>query len=185
MFLKKVLLYLSAFIPLYVLLLTKISIQILNHNFEVNVLNTITMVTLSIFSLLGIMGTICSLKAPSTTTINVISSKNITENHFLGYFSLFVLFALTFQIELISMAVVFLCIQIFIGIVYIHNNLFYINPFLNILGFSFYEVTYLTKEGEEQKAVMLFYGKIEQGKEYFATCTPYHFNHMKKPNSRR
>lgn len=177
---KKIVLYLSAFIPLYVLLLIKIAIQIINHNFAINVLNTITLVLLSTFTLLGIVGAVLALRGNDTITIKVKSTKNITENHFLGYFSLFVLFALTFQIELVSMAVVFLLIQIFIGIVYIHNNLFYINPFLNIIGYSFYEVEFETKTGELKKEVMLFYGKIEQGRLYHAKITPYNFNYMKK-----
>ena len=31
-----------------------------------------------------------------------------------------------------------------IGIVYVKNKLFYINPFLNILGFNFYDITFKT-----------------------------------------
>ena len=87
---------------------------------------------------------------------------SITEQYFLGYFSLFVLFALSFELEKVSMFVVFILIIVLIGIVYIRNDLFYINPFLNILGYNFYELTYRTQESAEtQTAKFICKGKIK------------------------
>lgn len=177
MFIKKVLLYLSAFIPLYILLSLKIIIQIINKNLSFNILNTLMLCLLFILTVMGAIGVALSIKKGPRNKINIISATNITEKHFLGYFSLFVLFALSFDIELICMFVIFLFILLFIGIVYIRNNLFYINPLLNLIGFSFYEVTYKLLDAEEaQTSTMFFYGKISCNKVYFAQLNNYNFN---------
>jgi hypothetical protein len=53
-------------------------------------------------------------------------------------------------------------IIILIGIVYIKNDLYYINPFLNILGYNFYEVTYNIKGSDEiRQDKMFFKGNLD------------------------
>lgn len=142
---KKIGLFISAFIPLYILLVLKILIQIANGNLHFNVLNSTMLALLTLLTLVGAICIALCLKTKSCTKISVISAKNMTENYFLGYFSLFVLFALTFSIEFIAMAVSFVIILVFVGFVYIKNEMFYINPTLNILGFSLYQITYLVQ----------------------------------------
>ena len=176
---KKILLYLSAFIPLYVLLLIKISIELINQNLTFNILNTTLICLLCLLSGFGLLGIFLSFNQDKKVQITVLGYKNLTEKHFLGYFSLFVLFALTFQIELVCMTVVFFLILVMIGIVYIKNNLFYINPFLNIIGFSFYNIEYQTNSSKKT-GIFLFYGKIETNKKYYASITTYNFNSIKK-----
>ena len=179
--LKKILLYLSAFIPLYFLLLIKIIIAICTNNLSINGLNTFLISLLCVLSGLGIIGLFLCINNNQKTQISIISAQNLTEKHFLGYFSLFVLFALSYDIEYFSMAIVFILILIFIGIVYIKNNLFYINPFLNILGFSFYSVEYKIKgEDKTSTATMFFYGKLNTKKTYNAQITSYNFNMISK-----
>ena len=142
---KKITLYLSAFVPLYFLVITKIIIDIINNNLSFNFLNTSTLVILSVLIIFGIYGSHISIKHPrtQTTKIKVLKQTSITEQYFLGYFSLFVLFALSFELERVSMFIVFVIIIFLIGFVYIRNDLFYINPFLNILGYNFYDITYI------------------------------------------
>ena len=59
--------------------------------------------------------------------------------------------------------VMFLIVAIvFIAIVYIRNEFYYINPFLNLIGYSFYKVTYMEEDSNEIKETNIFYkGKIE------------------------
>lgn len=166
---KKISLYLSAFIPLYFLIVLKILIEIINGNLTFNVLNTMTIILLIALISVGGYGAIISVKHENNQTveIEIINKKSITEQYFLGYFSLFVLFALTFELERVSMFVVFVLIIILIGIVYIKNDLFYINPFLNILGYNFYDVTYkIGGENINHTSKMFIKGKIEQGEKY-------------------
>lgn len=174
-------LYLSAFIPLYVLLIVKISIQLINKNLHVNLLNSLMLGLLCLFVGFGVLGLLFAFETGKKVQIYVISSQNITEKHFLGYFSLFVLFALSFEIEYVAMAVVFLLILIMVGVVYVKNNLFYINPLLNIIGFSFYKVEY-SVEGESKtySATFLFFGNLIANQSHLAYVTPCNFNLIKK-----
>ena len=164
---KKILLFLSAFIPLYFLIVVKILIDIIMQNLSFNFLNTMTIIILSLLIGLGIYGAYISVIHAKTplTRIKIINKSAITEQYFLGYFSLFVLFALSFELERVS--IVFVLIIIFIGIVYIKNDLFYINPFLNILGYNFYEITYIDLDHSETEQTTRFFckGKLDSTKQ--------------------
>lgn len=167
---KKILLYLSAFVPLYFLISIKIIIDLINANLSWNFLNTISLILFIILMILGTIGAKEAIahKSTKTTKIEIISRKNITEQYFLGYFSLFVLFALTFELEKISMFIVFILIIILIGIVYIKNNLFYINPFLNILGYNFYQVEYINLSTNIKDTAIFFYkGEFSLTKKFY------------------
>ena len=178
---QKVFLYLSAFIPLYSLIIIKELIDIINHNLSFNVLNTLTLILLTILIILGSFGVIKESKCGNykIEKINITKKTSITEQHFLGYFSLFVLFALTFELEKISMFVIFLLIIILIGIVYIKNNLFYINPLLNILGYNFYDIEYTDEQGKTQKDTFFFKGSLCLG-EFMCKIGDKNFNYIYK-----
>lgn len=177
----KFLLYLSAFIPLYVLLLLKIIIQLLNKNLSVNVLNTILISLLCLLSALGVLGLFLAFNKGTPTQIHILKATNLTEKHFLGYFSLFVLFALSYEIELVCMAVIFVIILLLIGIVYLRNNLLYINPLLNIIGFSFYSIEYTT-HGSDQvcTTTVMYFGNLKPNKTYIALLSSCNFNIVQK-----
>lgn len=112
-----------------------------------------------------------AIKHESTpkSLIKIVNATNITEKYFLGYFSLFVLFALSFELEKVSMFVVFVLVIILIGVVYVKNDLFYINPFLNILGYNFYDITFinLNESKGEQKAKFFYKGNLENTEKPF------------------
>lgn len=113
--------------------------------------------------LIGITGVGLIFRRQTFATTEIISYKNVTCENFLPYFPLFVLFALAFELEHISMAIVYVLILIMIGVVYIKNDLFYINPFLNIIGFNSYIVTY--KQGDKimEDVKMFHFGRINNG----------------------
>ena len=137
-------LFLCAFIPLYILIIIKTLIDIALKNLSFNTLNTIMIIFLSILTILGLAGFyFCTFKnKTSMQNIKIVSCNNITDQHFLNYFSLFVLFAITFDLSKVSYSIIFILILCFIAIVYIKNQLYHINPFLNIIGFSFYEISF-------------------------------------------
>lgn len=165
---KNILLYFSAFVPLYFLILIKFVVGVLVGTIYFTALTVATMVLYFLLSVLGIYGLILNMKHNKgvTTNIKVEKVKNITDQHFLSYFSLFVLFALGFQLTKPSMLAVSIIIIIFIGIVYINNDMYYINPLLNILGFNFYEITFTLNNKQIVKKVY-FRGKLEE-KSYLA-----------------
>lgn len=180
--LKDFFLFLSAFVPMFILIFLKLVIDMMNHNLTFNVLNTLNFITLILLIVLGICGLVWNIYSKEgTREITIIECKNITDQHFLGYFSLFVLFALQLDLSLVSGYCTFILIMIFIGIVYIKNSLFYINPLLNILGFNFYDITY-TLEGEKEKrqTKMFFKGKLKEGKPYYVNIKNDNFTFIDK-----
>lgn len=182
-FIQNLLLYISAFIPMYFLILVNILLDILNHNLTFNVLNTTMCITLTILIISGIFGVVWAIKFNSykTKKIIVIEKKNTTDEHFLGYFSLFVLFALSFELEKVSEACVFALILILVGIVYINNKLFYINPFLNILGYNFYDIKYKLENDTMVKTAKIFYrGNLDLSKKYEVNLKNENFSFLSK-----
>ena len=162
----KFLLYLSAFVPMYVLLALKLVIDLAFGNLSFNVLNSMTLGLLVLLTGLGILGLVCTMKKIEchAQIVQIESATNCTDEQFFNYFSLFVLFSLTYQIEFVSMFCVFVAILIFIGLVYIRNNLFNINPLLNILGYSYYEITFTTSSNKTPQSAKVFHkGKLSTG----------------------
>lgn len=165
---KNVFLYLSAFLPMYFLILLRQVLDLINHNLSFNVLNGLSIALLVILMICGWLGLWLCIKknvAP-TKKVKIICAKNITDQHFLGYFSLFVLFALQLDIAFVSDFFLFIVITIFIGIVYIKNSLYYINPLLNLLGYSFYDIDCVS--GQEKIKTKIFYkGKLDLNKNFY------------------
>lgn len=157
-FVKNLLLYISAFVPMYVLVFVKLVVEIINHNLHFNVLNTINLITLLFLIVSGSVGLFWNIKMSKEKSVKVriLYVKNITDHHFLGYFSLFVFFAIPLDLSLVSAYCVYILVLIMIGIVYINNALYYINPLLNILGYSFYDVSYKEVESERRGEIKLF-----------------------------
>ena len=125
---------------MYALLILQILVEIINSNLTFDVLNIIIIITFSLLIILGIVGLLWNLKwnKSKSTEIKIIQSTNITDQHFFNYISIFILFTLSFDISHMSMFITTVIILAIIGVVYIHNKIFYINPLLNILGVSFY-----------------------------------------------
>lgn len=166
---KNFTLFLSVFVPLYILIEINLIFEIINGNLHFNILNTTMLCLMIILIILGITGAISTLKTKSKKhiKIKIINQTNITDQHFFGYFSIFVLFALSYDLSKISMSVVFIIILVFIGIVYIKNELYYINPFLNLIGYSFYRVTYIEEDDSALRETNIFYkGKIHLNQYY-------------------
>ena len=177
-FMKKLLLYISAFVPMYVLVFVKLIVEIINDNLHFNVLNTLNFITLLMLILAGIFGLLWNIKFSSgkMLQIEIVEKQNITDKHFLGYFSLFVFFAIPLDLSLVSAYCVYVLVLVMIGIVYINNSLYYINPLLNILGFNFYDITYKEVGTQEIKTAKFFHrGGIVKGKTYTANVKNDHF----------
>ena len=178
----KVILFISAFVPMYILFLVNLIVELINNNLTFNVTNTVVLFSLFILLLIGLIGlfVIISNKDSNQQTIKVLSKKNLTDQHFLNYFSLFVLLALTFDLSKVCFVCVFVVIVVFIGIVYIRNNIFYVNPLLNILGYSFYDITYIDTEGNEQQTRIFYRGEIVVGREYCLNCSKRNLNFLQE-----
>ena len=163
-FFKNLLLYISAFVPMYVLVFVKLIVEIINDNLHFNVLNTVNLVTLLLLiggGVFGLWWNVCKDEGQAIE-IEMIAKENTTDKHFLGYFSLFVFFAIPLDLSLVSAYCVYVLVLVMIGVVYINNSLYYINPFLNLLGYNFYDVRYrVVGEDEVKKTKMFFRGELK------------------------
>lgn len=160
---SKIILFVSAFVPMYILFEVNLVVEIINNNLHFNITNTCVLLALFLLTLIGFFGLIVIIKNNhfSREEIVVVSMTNLTDQHFLNYFSLFVLLALTFDLSKICFVCVFVIILVFIGIVYIRNNIFYINPLLNILGYSFYDIEYVGADNLRHEIRIFHKGKIQ------------------------
>ncbi len=164
----KIILFISAFVPMFVVFLVTLILEIINDNLRFNITNTLVFITLICLIFIGTIGLMFLIKGKkeSTPHIKVISKKNITDQHFLNYFSLFVVLALTFDLSKICYIVSLMVILIFIAVVYIKNNIFYVNPLLNILGYSFYDIV-CVEEGKEKEMRIFYKGQLDISKERY------------------
>lgn len=178
-FFKNLLLYISAFVPMYFLVLVRLLVEIANRNLSFNVLNSINLATLLLLIALGSGGLLWNVKfsRAKSVQVQIIEKQNITDKHFLGYFSLFVFFAIPLDLALVSAYCVYVLVLIMIGIVYINNSLYYINPLLNLLGYNFYDITYKEVGSNEQKTAKIFFrGDFEiENKTWWVNVKNEHF----------
>ena len=186
--LKNIFLYFSAFIPMYVLIIIKFILGTASNRIPFTALTYFTIILFSVLILCGVLGLIWNIfwTKEKAIKIKITSCSNLTDQHFMGYFSLFVLFALTFELTKISMFMVSLISIIFIGIVYINNQMFYINPCLNILGFNFYQITYVTENNQTPRQAKLFYkGQLQENKQCLVKLKNTNFAFVQPPNKNK
>ena len=181
-FFKNLFLYFSAFIPLFFFLAVKLLVDILNNNLTWNFLNTFTFCLLCTFIILGTVGILWNTiyNKDKIMEITVVSAQDITDKYFLQYFSLFVMFAIPLDISYFNEFFIFLIILIFIGIVYINCSLYFINPLLNILGFKFYDTTYINQNGEQRSAKIFCKDTIFANQTYKVKIKNEHFAFISK-----
>ena len=185
--LKNIFLYFSAFIPLFLLLATKMLVDIANDNLHFNFLNTFNLVLFFVLTILGIVGLLLNTKFNTETAkkVKVVSAKEITDQYFLQYFSLFVLFAVPLDISYYSEFFVYILVLIFIGTVYINCGLYYINPTLNILGYHFFDATFVDENGKTQNAKIFSKNDILANQTYTVKIENKNFAFATKQNSKK
>lgn len=163
----KFLLFVSSFIPLYVLIFLKVLIDITQGNLSFNVTNSLLLSFCLLLCAGGIAGVVAMLKSKKQCQeISIVEFVNVTDQSYLSFFSLFVLFAVSFEIEYISMFVVYCVVLVFIGLVYVKNELFYINPFMNLIGYSCYQITFKTAQGQQCCRKMFARFQLKKGSGY-------------------
>lgn len=188
-FLKNLTLYISAFMPMYFLVLIKLVVELANANLTFNVLNSINLATLLLLSGASVWGLLWNIKFNKDVAkeVTILSKQNITDRHFLGYFSLFVLFAIPLDLSYVSIFCVYIATLVMIGVVYMHNSLYYINPFLNILGYSFYDIEYVEVGCSQKRHAKIFYkGELKiENTTYFVKLKNENFSFVDEPKKKK
>jgi hypothetical protein len=86
-------------------------------------------------------------KKASTKKIQVVKVENQFANYYLGYYSLFVLALIGFSLVSVVDIVSLCLLMTILGIVYIKNGMYYMNPTVNLMRSFIYEIEY--KEGNK------------------------------------
>ena len=71
-FFKNLLLYISAFMPMYFLVLLKLVVELLNHNLTFNVLNSINLATLLLLMIASVWGLVWNIKFNKDKSIEIV-----------------------------------------------------------------------------------------------------------------
>lgn len=86
-----------------------------------------------------------------TFTIKILNINNLNYEYVLTYFSAYIFPFITLNLNTISGLCQFLILWILIGYVYIKNNLFYINPIINIFfKYNIYKMDFSYMDEEEE-----------------------------------
>lgn len=146
-------LFISSYIPLYVLLIIKNVLErctdegkvtvTLNqlktaHYFdEVNDYAIVALLFLSIVSFLYLRS--ITKKSGGVHYYNVISIEDQTGNMYFNYISIYLLSCMGLTLNSIVDVFVLIFLMLIVGYIYISNHMTYMNPVLQFLGFKIYE----------------------------------------------
>lgn len=150
----KVILFISSYIPLYILLILKnvlerttrdgnfsdLANKIKNAVFfdEINDFAVVILTFLSIYSFWYLKRKI--RRANGEKKFIIITIKDETSNNYFNYISVYLLSCMGLSLNSIVDIFVFIFLMVVVGFIYINNNMTYLNPTLNLLGFKIYEM---------------------------------------------
>lgn len=172
---KKIIFFISSYIPLYLLLIIKNILERttdkgkfdvpnspLSNNYffdEINDYVIIFLLIISICSLLFLYNLIKKQACDYTYKIKEIT--NQTSEIYFNYISLYLLPCIGLSLNNITDIFVLLFIMIIIGYIYVSNNLTFINPVLQFLGYNIYDAKlYSTATKKTFKAIIIINKKI-------------------------
>lgn len=152
---NKLVLFVSSYIPLYLLLVGKnILERITEKGRFINVSDKIRTVTLfdevndyaiMVLLVLSLISFFYLRKKIKSTVgrkkYKVITIVNETSNYYFSYISIYLLSCLGLSLSNIVDCFVFLFLMVIVGFIYISNNMVYMNPVLNFMGYKIYACT--------------------------------------------
>lgn len=171
---NKILLYISSYVPLYLILIVKnaiLKLELINWNIKsiqyFNSLDDYILVVLSFLTIICIIYIKFSLKGIekyqsnkyTTTRINNASSDSI-----LNYISIYILTFIDFNLNSISNIITLIFIMILLGIISIKYDDLYINPTLLFWNYKIYNIT-IDKNGREIEKIILLNGNLYKNTE--------------------
>lgn len=162
--LRKLVMYLSAFLPMFLIMWIKeILLGIRNvydkpwkYSWESIYFNPYLIGEFIVIFLVGtaLYFLLKRNQRTSVYTITLKTVKNRSAEYYLAYYSLFILalieFSLTDPVDL----VVLILLLIVLGIVYIKNDLFFMNPTINIFQSYIYEIEYMRNQTTISKLII-------------------------------
>ena len=150
---RKVILFISSYIPLYILMILKNILEritkdgkflnLSNRKFkffdEINDYSLIFLIVLCLISFIYLNSKIKITTGRRVYTI--VEVQNETSNYYFNYISVYLLSCLGLTLNKIVDVFVFAFLMVIVGIIYISNDMTYMNPTLNIMGYKVYNST--------------------------------------------
>ncbi len=149
---NKILLFLSSYIPLYILLIIKNILERITVDGKFvdifskfrdaiwfDSINDYALLILSIVTIVSFVYLLVSLKrSKGDKHYKVVEVEDRTGELFFSYISIYLLSCMTLSLNRIVDCFVFLFTMIIVGIIYVKNDMQYLNPIMNILGYKIY-----------------------------------------------
>lgn len=191
--LRKLIMYISAFIPMFLIMWIKeVLIGICNvleqpskYMWRSLFFNPYLISEFVFIVLVGLA--LCGLfkrnKKTGVYTIVLKTVRNRSAEYYLAYYSLFILalieFSLTDPIDL----VVLVLLLIVLGIVYIKNDLFFMNPTINIFQSYIYEVEYEDGQTTIEKLI-ISREKLSEGNTVEIDISEFEFTFLRRKHEK-
>ena len=166
---NKVLLYLSSYVPLYLILIIKnaiLKLEEIKWNIkDIKYFNTLDdyiltiLAILTVVSLLYIHKALSGIKKYQKNTYKAIRINNATNDSILNYISIYILTFIDFNLNSVSNIVTLIFIMFLLGIISIRYDDLYINPTLLFWNYKIYNIT-INKKGKEIDKIILLKGNV-------------------------
>ena len=154
---QKISLAVSCFSPLYIILAFKNILKIYDlHGMEnfnwksFDYIYNVSLIVLWIICLLvGVLGILAfknnflSAHEKPAEKVKVEYAENVTSDYYFTYFSLFILTFFTIDPTIWSDIATLALLMIFIIWVYVSNEMWFINPVLNVIGYKSFKLIYI------------------------------------------
>lgn len=171
---NKILLYISSYVPLYLILIIKnaiLKLELINWNVKsiqyFNSLDDYILVILLLLTIICIMYIKFSLKEIEKYQKNryiTIRINNASSDSILNYISIYILTFIDFNLNSISNIATLIFIMILLGVISIKYDDLYINPTLLFWNYKIYNIT-INKNGKEIERIILLKGKLYKNTE--------------------
>ena len=122
----------------------------------------------------------------SKATVKIVKAENITADYYFTYFSLFVISFFGVDTTKCKDVLVFAFLMMLIIWVYVANDMFFVNPMLNIFGYKSFQLTYAKSNAttKTDKEAQLFEIRVfskghlnrKIGETWFVTYSPHDFS---------
>ena len=169
--LKKIMLFISSYIPLYVLMIAKNIMERITENGkfidvrsklknaiffdECNDYAIVLLSLMCLISLVYLCKVLKSTKGEKSYLIKDLTDE--TSNYYFNYISIYLLSCLGLTLNSIVDVFVFIFLMIIVGYIYVSNNMIYMNPTINFLGYKVYDAkidSVNTKDKEIQSIII-------------------------------
>lgn len=177
---RKIMLFISSYIPLYVLMILKNILERVTENgrfISKNIkniqlfdeINDYALIILAVLSVASFLYLWMKIKDTVTEKYYIIQGvQDETSNYYFNYISIYLLSCMGLSLNSIVDSFVFAFLMLIVGYIYISNNMTYMNPTLNLMGYKVYNVTLESKSTKGKGDCLLIAKKsikIKIGKE--------------------